>query len=112
MSEGLLKFAQENGFAAVCLCALAIAVWRVIVWTGNEVVKPLVQAGAVLLRTAGNVMEEQAGEIGGIRKSIDEEVTPGVHGVRRRLDELFPPAPRDPTTRHAPLKPDLPTSEI
>lgn len=38
--SGLGAFAKENGVALLCLIFFSVAVWRILVWLGNNILLP------------------------------------------------------------------------
>jgi hypothetical protein len=76
--SALSDFAKQHGFVALCLCALAAAVWAVVRWVGREVVKPIVTDffGALFARlmkfidTVEQLVRKQSEDVAELRASI------------------------------------------
>lgn len=51
MESNWLGLAERFGIPFACLIALAVAVWRTIVWVGNNVVKPITASHIALVES-------------------------------------------------------------
>jgi hypothetical protein len=64
------EIADRFGVPLTCLGALALAVWKVLVWLGNHVVEPSIQAHCNFLKAQTEAMQVIAADVKDIKGAL------------------------------------------